>query len=109
MAQRNEVAGAFGCHDGGDAGDAYDVAFFCITLADDLEGLAAHADFAAGGGASLGIGFGSNIDHVRLSALIEMSQALVVFICAWVWFLACHKMNLNIEHKANLWGKIVLF
>ena len=88
MAQRDQVAGAFGCHDGGNAGNAEHVAFFGTTALDDVERGRLHPNGAAGDGDAMGFIFGADIDHVGLAGAVEVGE-----FCGGVWW-AVHKLGL---------------
>ncbi len=77
MAQRDQVARALGRHDGGDAGDAQHVALLGRARFDDGQGGRLHADHAGGQRHAMGLVLAADIDHVRLSALVEMGEAAV--------------------------------
>ena len=74
VAQGNQIAGALGAHDGGDAGDAQHVAFFCVAGNDQGQGGRLHADAAGGHGAAARIVLAAHIDHMGLARSIEMGQ-----------------------------------
>jgi hypothetical protein len=74
VAQRNQVAGFFGRHDAGDAGNAKHIAFFGGALQNDGQCGRVHDDPALRHGNPVGGGFGSHIDHVGLALGVKMCQ-----------------------------------
>ena len=74
VAQGNQVAGALGAHDGGDAGDAQHVALFRIAGNDQCQGGGLHADGAGGHGAAARVFLAAHIDHMGLARGVEMGQ-----------------------------------
>ena len=80
VAKGNQVAGALCRHDRCDAGNAEYVAFFSGTVHYHAEGGRFHADNPARNRYPMRFSLGADIDHMRLSALIEVSQATVVIL-----------------------------
>ena len=78
VAERNQVARAFRCLDGGDAGDAEDVTLLGGAVADQGQGCRLHEDAARGASDTGCFGLGADIDHVGLAGVVEMSQVGVV-------------------------------
>ena len=74
MTQRDELAGALEPGDGGDARDAEHVALAHDAGADGVERRALHLDGPGGDGDALGLGFGADVDHVRLAGVVEVSE-----------------------------------
>ena len=74
MAQGDEVAGLFGGHDGGDAGDAQHVAFFGGAVLHNGQGLGLHGDAAFGDGYAVGGGFAAYVDHMGLTLGVEVGE-----------------------------------
>ncbi len=74
MAERDQVAGAFGGLNGGDAGDAEYIAFLCRTGMDQFKGGRLHANATSGARQPCCFGLGANIDHVGLAGGIEMGE-----------------------------------
>ncbi len=74
VTQGNQIAGALGRLDRGDARDAQHVALAGRTLQDGGQGGCLHGDGAAGHGNPPGDAFVGDIHHVRLAGGIKMSQ-----------------------------------
>ena len=74
MAQGDEVAGLFGGHDGGDAGDAQHVAFFGGAVLHNGQGFGFHGDAAFGHCHAVGGGLGAYVDHMGLALGIEVGE-----------------------------------
>lgn len=74
VAQRDQIGTAFCTLNGGNTGDAEDVAFFYIALHDHRQRLRQHADAASGAGDAVGFGFIADIYHVGLSGGIEVGE-----------------------------------
>lgn len=77
MAERDQVASAFGRLNGGDAGDAEYVALLGRALLDQREGFRLHADAPGSAGDAFGFGLGADVDHVGLAGGIEMGQVVL--------------------------------
>ena len=74
MAQRDEVAGLFGGHDGGDAGYAQHVAFFCGAVLHNRQGFGLHGDEAFGDCNAVGGGLGAYVNHMGLALGIKVGE-----------------------------------
>ena len=74
MAQRDQVAGALGAHDGRQPRHAEHVALGCRACRHHGIGSRLHPDGAAGHGHAPGLGLGADIDHMRTTGGIEMGQ-----------------------------------
>ena len=74
MAEGDEVAGLFGGHDGGDAGDAQHVAFFGSAVLYDRQGLGLHGNAAFGDCHAVGGGFAAYVDHMGLALGVEVGE-----------------------------------
>ena len=76
MTQGYEITGAFGCHDRCDTCNAEHIAFFCATGCDDGECFWFHAYDATSHRNAMCFSFCAHINHMGLSAFIEVRQAL---------------------------------
>jgi len=76
VAQGDQVAGALGGHDGGDAGDAQHVAFFCRATHDAGPRVRLQADRAGSDGDAVGLRLGADVDHVGLAGGVEVGQVV---------------------------------
>jgi hypothetical protein len=76
MAQRHQVAGALGAHDGGDAGDAQHVAFPGAAGGDDGQRFRPHPDRAARYRDPVRGRLGGHVHHVGLADGVEMGQLI---------------------------------
>lgn len=74
MAQRNQIGRAFGGLNGGNSRDTEDIAFFDGTAFDEFKRCRLHGDATTSHGHPMRFELGADIDHVRLSVLIEMAQ-----------------------------------
>ena len=76
MAQGNQVAGALGRHDRGDARDAEHIPLLGRAAGDDRQRLRLHADGAAGQRDAVGFLLGADVDHVGLPGGVEVGQVV---------------------------------
>ena len=74
MAQRDELAGALGGHDAGNAGHAQHIAFFHGAALHGGECLGIHGDDAVGGGLPEGDGLLAHIHHHGVAGGIKVGQ-----------------------------------
>ena len=76
VAERDQVAGVFGCLDAGEDsgvehGAFFAMQFFAVELGHDLGG---ELHDGAGGGAAASDGFVGDVDHVRLVVFVEVGE-----------------------------------
>ena len=74
MTQRDQFGGFLGGHDAGHACHRQHIAFFVRALGDLREGLGLHQDTAARDRASVRGVLVTDIDHARMTLLVEMGQ-----------------------------------
>jgi hypothetical protein len=79
MAERDEIGGALGTLDGGDPGHAEDVALAGRAFEDARQGGRLHDDPADRDGDTGGLGLLADIDHVGLTAVVEMGEIVQEF------------------------------
>ena len=72
MAERDQVGGALGRHDPGDAGHSQDIAFLEIARADARKRRRLHPDAAAGDGDAPRCWFVADIDHGGAALSVEV-------------------------------------
>lgn len=77
VAEGDQVAGAFRCLNGGDAGNTENVAFFRGAVADQRQGFRFHENAAGGTGKAEGFHLAADVDHMGLASFVEMSQGIV--------------------------------
>ena len=75
MTQRNEVGGALGTLNRGDARDAEHVAFLRLAVADQRERRGQHPDRAARDRDALSFLLAADVDHVRVAGGVEMGKS----------------------------------
>ncbi|MNR56102.1 hypothetical protein D3C85_1766150 [compost metagenome] len=76
MAQRDQVRGLLGALDGGQAGDADDVALLGIAALQQRKGGRQHGDVAGGHRHAAGFRLVADVDHVGLAGGIEMGKRI---------------------------------
>ena len=74
MTEGDQVAGLFGGHDGGDAGDAQHIAFFGGAVLHNGQGFGCHGNAAFGDRYAVGGGLAADVDHMGLALGIEVGQ-----------------------------------
>jgi hypothetical protein len=74
VAQRNQIGGFFGTLDASNSRYANHIAFFRSSRFYQLQGGGQHMYLAGGNSNAVRVGFGANIDHVRLTLCIEMGE-----------------------------------
>ncbi len=76
VAQRNQFRGAFAGLDGGDAGNAQDIAFPGMAGADQGKGFGQHENTAGGPGDPGGFSLGADVHHVGLAGGIKVGKGI---------------------------------
>jgi hypothetical protein len=74
VTQRDQLGGALGGHDAGNAGDAQHVAFFGGAGFDQCQGGGQHVDAAAGHANAVGLGLGRDVHHMGLALVVKMGE-----------------------------------
>ncbi len=72
MAHGDEVGGAFGGLDAGDAGDLEGIAFGIVRQR--REGFGGEGDEGGGFGFAAGRGFAADVDHARVARVVKMRE-----------------------------------
>ncbi len=72
MAQRNQIAGTFGAHDGGNPRNAKHITFFRGAGFDDCEGFGFHPDGSGGNGDTVRFFLVADINHMRLAGRVKV-------------------------------------
>ncbi len=72
VAERDELVGALGGHDAGEAGRGHDVALRDGSVADDGERRRRHDHARLGARDALGLGLAGDVDHARPTAIVQM-------------------------------------
>ncbi len=76
VAKRDEIGGALGPLDRGDARDAEHIAFFAGAGLNHFERGGQHSDLARGARDAMGFGFAAHIYHVGLAVRVEVGEGL---------------------------------
>jgi hypothetical protein len=74
----DQVGGALGALDGGDAGNADHVALLVVAGQDARQGGGLHHDAAFGAGDAAGFGFGGDVHHVGLALGVEVGEGVAL-------------------------------
>ena len=87
------LGGSLGAHDAGHPGDGKHVAFFVFTVADHRQSVGIHTDPTFGHGAALAHLLAADIDHLRLTPVVEVGQFIlrghgIIRVTEWVscWY-----------------------
>ncbi len=74
MAQRHQITGALGAHDGGNSCYAENIAFASIAFKNNSQGFRLHDDGAGSYGNAVRVRLAAHVHHVGLTGRVEMGE-----------------------------------